>query len=310
MASLNSQNGIGYDVVRTAIDGVWDQSYNVDTHPEHASAETSKIFRQETTDKSAEIVDSVKGVGEWGQRAEEADVAEGAPKFGNQKIFSVVNFAKSVDISKNFFDDNQHGAWETIVRNFARRARTSRDKNAMSVYRNAFTTALTGDGVALISDSHLNLNGDTVDNKGSGALSDTTINTALVQLAELKSEDGEIDGGLASCLLVPLALYKTASIILDSELRSNTSNNDQNVYSDKYGITLYTSQFLGAAAGGSDTAWFLLSDTHSVTRYVRKPVETTLVDWAYQRNNNYVYKGEFREAVGAVSHEGIVGNAS
>jgi hypothetical protein len=75
-----------------------------------------------------------------------------------------------------------------------------------------------------------------------------------------------------------------------------------------YGINIATSPYLGAAAGGSDTAWFLLSDEHSVMRFVRQPVQTALTSWEYTRNNTYIYKGEFREVVGAMSFEGIVGS--
>jgi len=196
-----------------------------------------------------------------------------------------------------------------MVRNFARRARTTRDSNAMAIFRTATTTTTTADGVALISDSHINLNGTTVNNKVTGALSETTLNTAIVQLLEMKAEDDVVDGSLAQTLLVPPALYKSAVEITESELRSGTANNDMNVYSAKYGINVYTSQFLGAAAGGSDAAWWLLGNNHSIYRFVRQGVQTDLVDYKTQRNNNYIYKGEFREVVGPMSFEGIVGSS-
>lgn len=195
-----------------------------------------------------------------------------------------------------------------MVRNFARRARTTRDSNAFAIFRTAFTTTTTADAVAFISDSHINLSGTTVDNKVTGAFSETTLNTAIIQLLEMKAEDDVVDGSVATTLLVPPALFKTACEVTESELRQGTANNDMNVYSDKYGIRVYTSQFLGAAAGGSDSAWFLLGDNHSVYRFVRQGVQTDLVDYKTQRNNNYIYKGEFREVVGPMSFEGIVGS--
>lgn len=297
------------NVVKTALDDVYYQEYNQESHPQYASAETPAVFNQDTADNAAVIMELFKGVGAWEQRSEEQEVPQGSPRVTNQKTFSVLNFSKSIDISKNFFDDNMHGAYEKMVRNFARRARTSRDKNAFATFRNALTTTLTSDGVALVSDSHVSLSGTTVDNKVTGALSETTLNTAIVQLLEMKSQDDEVDGTLAKVLLVPPALFKSAAEITESVLRSGTANNDMNVYSVKYGIMVYTSPYLGAAAGGSDAAWFLLSDAHSVTRWVRQSVETTLVPWQNQRNNNYIYKGEFREVVGAMNYEGLVGSS-
>lgn len=284
------------------------QTFSGDSHPGYVTAESGRVFNQDTADSSAVIMDLFKGSGAWETRAEEQDVPMGTPRIANTKTFTVVNFSKSIDIPKNFFDDNKHGSYEKMVSNFGRRATTTRDRNAFGVYRNGFTTTLTADGGALFADSHTNLNGDTVDNKLTAALSESSLNTAIVMLVEMKSQDGEIDGFLPQVLLVPPALFKLACEITESEYRSGTANNDENVYSTKYGISVATSRFLGAAAGGSDTAWFLLSGNHSINRWVRQGIETALIDWRFQRNNNYIYKGEYREVTGAMSYEGCVGS--
>jgi hypothetical protein len=109
-------------------------------------------------------------------------------------------------------------------------------------------------------------------------------------------------------LLVPPALFKTACELVEAEFKPGTDYSDPNVFSVKYGINVATTPFIGAAAGGSDTAWFLLGTNHSVTRWVRQGVTTDLVDYKFQRNNNYVYKGSFREVVGAIDYAGIVGS--
>jgi len=176
----------------------------------------------------------------------------------------------------------------------------------MSVYRLGFTTALTADGAALFSDTHTNLNGDTVDNLETGALSESMLNTMITKLMEQKDQAGVIRGHMPNCLLVPPKLFKTAVEITDSELRSGTGNNDLNVYSAKYGIYVKQSPYLGAAAGGSDTAFFLLAKNHQVHRFMRQDLVTSLINWDLQRNNNYIYKGEFREVIGAMTYEGSV----
>lgn len=305
---MKFNSALNPNVVKTALDGVFNQAFSGINHPGHSTAETAEIFKQDSADSSAVILELFAGSGAWEQRSEEEDVKGGAPKIGNQKIFTIAEWAKSIDIPKIFFDDQKHGSYEKMVENFARRARTTRDRAAFAVFRNAFTTALTADAVALISDSHISMSGDTIDNKISGALSESALNDGIVMLYEMKSQDGEVDGYVPQTLLVPPKLFKLACEITGSERRSGTANNDMNVYSDKYGINVRTSPFLGAAAGGSDAAWFLLGDGHSVTRYVRQVVQTDLVDYKFQRNNAYIYKGGFREVVGAMSYEGIVGS--
>lgn len=308
MASYSG--GSNPDVIKTAIDDVFYQEHNVESHPQYATAETPAVFHQDTAESSAVIWDAFKGSGLWETRAEEQDVPQGTPTVGGQKTFTVTNYAKSIEISKNFFDDNMHGAYEKAVRNFAANARKTRDNNAFAVFRNSFGTATTYDGTAIFSNTHTNRGGYTIDNLLTGDLSETTLNTAIVQLLELKSQDGVVGGSIPATLLVAPAGYKLACEITESELRSGTPDNDMNVYSDKYGIRVLTSQWLGAAAtGGDDDAWFLLSDDHSFYRFVRQGVNTVLVDWKIARNNNYIYKGEFREVVGAFSFEGAVASA-
>jgi phage major head subunit gpT-like protein len=195
-----------------------------------------------------------------------------------------------------------------MIRKFAMNARSTRDRNAFGIYRGAFTTTLTADGVSFINNAHPLIDGGTVDNQLTGALSSTTLNTAMVQLIEQKSQDGVVMGQQPAYLLVPSALYKTALEITGSQLVSDSTTNAINVYSSTYNIQVYHSPYLGAANGGSDTAWFLLSRNHGVTRYIREEVTTDLVDYIYSTNNNYVYKGCFREQYGVTDYVGAVGS--
>lgn len=265
---------------------------------------------QDTADKAAVIIEQFQGPGYFAARGEQQDLDQATPRVGNQKTFSVLNFAKEVDISKNLFDDDQHSVVQKTIRNFARNARLTQDKSAFNQYNLGFTTVLTNDGVALFSNSHLTLDGTTVDNLETGALTESTLNTAFISLAQQKTQDGTLGGHMPACLLVPPALFKTACEITKSELRSSTTNNDLNYFSQIYpGLVVKQSAFLGASQGGSDAAWFLLSRDHSMYRWVRQGVTTDMVDYKYQRNNNYIYKAEYREVVGPISFEGLVGNS-
>lgn len=305
---MDSQTSSG--VVRTALDKVFFQSFNGDTHPGYATAESSTVFNQDSVDNAAAITEVFKGTGLWGLKAELADVPQATAQVTNRQTFSVTEYAQSVDISKNFFDDNMHGVYEGMVRDMGVTGRVTKNQNAFAVYRNAFTTALTNDGVALIEDAHVTISGATVDNElAASAFSEITLNTGIIALVQQPAQDGTIRGNMPKTLLVPPALFKLASEITESELRSGTANNDMNVYSTKYGINVATTPYIGASVtGGSNTAWYLLGTNHSVTRWVRQGIETDLVPWQYQRNNNYIYKGSFREVVGAMDYAGIVGS--
>jgi hypothetical protein len=296
------------NVVKTALDKVFKQSFEPTMHPGYVDATSPSVFKQDSTDKAAIVTEVFKGTGLWGARTEDQDVAQASARVTNQQTFSVTNFAQSVDISKNFFDDDQHTVYEKMVADMAETGRITRDMNAFAIFRGAFTTTLTNDGATLVSDSHTTISGDTVDNKLTAVLATASLNDAIVALVEQKAQDGTVRGSLPQTLLVPPKLFKTACELTESQYRPGTDYNDINVYSTKYGITVATSPFLGAAAGGSDTAWFLLGNNHSIYRWVRQAVTTDLVDYKYQRNNSYIYKGEFREVVGALDYAGIVGS--
>ena len=306
MSSFSS--GMNPDVVKTALDSVFFQEFNGRLNPGYVDATSEIVFKQDTVDNAAVIQEVFKGTGLWGNKPEEGDVPQATPRVDNQITFNVTEFAQSVDVTRNFFDDNMHGVYEGMVRDMAETGRITRDNNAFGIFRNAFTTTLTADGVALVSDAHVTLSGDTVDNKLTDALSEASLEGALVAMAEQKAQDGTIRGQMANTLLVPPTLYKEAVEIVESEQRSGTADNDINVYSSKYNIFVATSPYLGAVAGGSDTAWFLLGRNHSVTRWVRRGIETTLVNWDTQRNNNYIYKGSFREVLGATDYSGLIGS--
>lgn len=304
-------NAINNNVVKTDIDGVFFQEYDYPSKPGIATAETEAVFKQRQISNAAYQEEVSGGAGGfWEAKGETVDVSKASPQITNKITHTVSTYAKGIDISKEYFDDNMHGAWEGTVRKFAANARATRDKNAFGAYRNSFTTTLAADGVALISASHVTITGLTVSNRLSGnpALSDNSLNTAIVQLLELKSQDGIVMGEQPNCLLVPPALYKKACQIVDSELQADTANNNVNMYSSKYSIMVYQSPYLGASQSGSDTAWWLLGRNHSVTRYIREGITTQLIPYQFSSNDNYVYKGRFREIIGVTDYSGIVGS--
>lgn len=306
MSSFNSS--LNPNVVKTDLDGEFYQEFEMEKKPGLATVDTEDIFHQDTVDNAAVQWEVFKGVGYWDERDEEEDVANGTPRSSNKITFSVANFAKSVDIPKNFFNDNMHGVYSKMIKDMATTGKLTKEKKGFEIFRNAFTTTLTADGVALCSDSHLTIGGNTVDNALTSALADTSLNDAITMLGEQKGQDGTIRGCVPNALLVPAKLFKKACELVDSQLTAETGNNAINVYSSKYSINVYQSPFLGAAAGGSDTAWFLLSKNHGIYRWVRQGVATDLVDYKFQRNNTYIYKAEYREAYGAVDYVGIVGS--
>lgn len=288
---------------------MFDSGFNPEQRPGYGSVTDPLIFNQYGSDRSAEIVEELKSGGYWDSKAETALVGAAQSRTGNQVTYTHTTYAQIEDIPKEFFDDDQHGMVQRVVKMMGRNGLQTREKNGMSVFRNAFTAGYTGgDGSILAANAHALLSGDTQDNYITAALSPDSLETAVVMLAEQKSQAGVIMGQSPKCLVVPSALYKEAVEITESTLEADTADNNINVYSAKYGIMVKQSPFIGAAAGGNgtDTMWFLLGDMHGLERYEREALATTLMGWEDSRADAYSYKARYRESTGWSSHIGII----
>lgn len=295
-------------IVRTELDSVFFQEFNRNPMPGIATAENAELFKVINTSHAQYIQEVFKGVELFGQISETASIPLSVPSVTNKKTTSIVDFARGVELSKNLFDDNLHGVYARMVADLGNKAAITRDTNAFKIFRGAFTTTLTADGVSFINSAHILIGGGTTSNLISGALSTTTLNDGIIALGEQKDQAGVVVGNEASILLVPFALYKKAQEITQSVLIADSANNNVNVYSSIFGIKVMTSPYLGANAGGSDTAWFLLSRNHSVYRYVRQGLETSLRDWSLSNNRTYFYQANFREEVDVIDYVGCVGS--
>lgn len=198
-------------------------------------------------------------------------------------------------------------------------ARRTQDFNSFKVFRGAFTTTLTADGVAFISAAHTLIGGGTTSNRitaasvgaATTALTTSAFNIGMKLLAEMKSQANVPLQCVGDTLVVPPALYQVARQIAASALVPENGNNAVNVFSMDYAVKVYQSVFMGTASPdglGSDTAWFLLdSKRHAIRRFVRQGIVTALRDWTMSSNRTYYYQANFREEVFVPDYIGAVG---
>jgi hypothetical protein len=302
-------NSVNPLVVKTELDSVFWQFYQMPQSPGLATRESSEIFNQETLTNAAHIEAVGGGAGGyWTEKGQSAAPDQKTPLVANKVTYTAKTFAADISISREYFDDNMFGTWSNQVKMFAINGRATQEKEAFKLWRNAFTTQLTADGQAFISSGHVLIGGGTESNLLTGALSESTLNTAIISLMQQKSQDGIPMGMQPAVLLVPPALFKLACEITESALISDSAENAINVYSTRYQIKVMQSVFLGSAVGGSDKAWFVLSSVHAVTRYVREALNTSIVDWRYSTTESYVYRGRYREEYGVSDYIGVVGS--
>lgn len=295
-------------LVRTELDALFYQKFQYAQFPGHATAETSDIFKPVQVSGAEYFEEVFKGASLAKITGESQVVGLSTPKIDYKKTITIKDFTDSVELTKNLFDDGKFNVYSEMIADLASKARRTRDINAFRVFRNAFTTELTADGQPFVSAAHPLIGGGTQSNLLTGPLNTVNWNLAVVSLMQQRDHAGVIMSQLPKLLLVPPALWETATQILDSELQADTANNNINVWRSAMGVMVMTSVDISAAAGGSDTAWFVLSENHSVKRYIRQGVETSMREWGQSNNRTYLYQYNFREEVSVIDHIGVAGS--
>lgn len=306
-------------LAQTELDEVFRQNYEASLPPSYATAMTSDVFKVTNTTHAAYIGNIHKGPGLFSKIGEVQAIPSYSARPANKWTVSIADFAEGIEISKNLFDDDMQGEWNVQVSEFAVMARRTQDFNAFRVFRGAFTTVLSADGVSIINAAHPLIGGGTTSNLVTAALvgaatsglTTSSFNIGMKLLAEMRSQANVPLQCVGDTLLVPPALYVTARQIATSALVPENGNNAVNVFTIDYAIKVYQSVFLGTATPdgtGSDTAWFVMdSRRHAVRRFVRQGVQTALRDWSMSNNRTYYYQANFREEVFIPDFVGLVG---
>mgnify|MGYP003431460043 CR=1 FL=1 len=294
-------------LVKTALDKLFDEATIEMAVVGKATATDAMVFTQDTATNAAVVSSVIGGGGYFQETIDDVALTNQANRFATSpKTSIVVQFKKNLPISRTFMADQQLQAVSKSVRQQALTWGASRDRAAFSVYGNGFTTQLTIDGVAVFSNSHVNQNGDTVDNLETGALTDPNLNIAINSLRTQLSQTGVVIGYEPKFLLTPSILHQTGMSVAKSVLRAGTGNNDLNYFSEMYpGMVVKYSPFLDAF---STTAYFIGSSTNGISRFEREAFFTDLVDWKFSPNDQYQYKMRAREVVDSIEYSGLVGS--
>ena len=301
---MDQDSGPQLNLVKTGLDKLFDEATIGLAEEGKATALDEMVFTQDTSDNAGTNSSVIGGGGYFQTTLEdvaltnEANVAAAATRFTPN-----LQFKKNLPISRTFMADQQQSAVSKAVAQQALTWGASRDRNAFAVYANGFTSQTTIDGATLFSASHVNENGDTVNNTFTGALTDPNLNIIVDALRTQLSQTGVILGYTPKFLLTPSILHQTGMAVTKSVLRSGTGNNDLNYWSEMYpGMKVVFSPFLNAV---STTAYFIGAQTHGISRFEREAFFTVLRPWEENPNDQYMYKMRAREAVDSIEYSGL-----
>ncbi len=318
MEGLNYSTSPNLELVKTALDDIRDNTLIPGASNGKAYATDAVVFTQQGADKAA-FVSTVMGGGGYFKKtitgvAQDITAKKTASKNAfSPKVTIIAEFNKDVPISRSFMMDQQHEAVAKAIRQETMSWVASRDQNAFSFYAYGFGTTLSttiGDSVALFSNSHVNANGDTVDNYETGVMSDANLNTVVVSLRGQINQAGVRVGYEPEFILCGSTLHHDATIVAKSVLRAGSGNNDLNYFSEMYpGAKVCWNQFIdNSGATSQTTMYFVGAANHGVVRFEREAFFSTLVPWESDPNDQYKYKLRAREEVDTIEYSGLVGS--
>ena len=265
----------------------------------------SKVLNINKSTKAKETDWGMGAFGDWTVRETNlSPVSYKTLSPGLERTYTHSAFTQGFMIERELYDDEQYRQINKFPKAMGRSGRAKIEKDAITVLTGAFANDIY-DGKKLCANDHPLLDSTkTSDNLITGSLTQANLKIALQCMAETLDEAGNLISLPAKKLVVPRALEFTAREIVQSILKPGTIVNDLNVL--KGALEVVSLDYLGLAGGGSDTAWYILSDNHELNFFWRIRPE---FKWDEDFDTFVAkYRGYMRYSYGVSDWRGIVGS--
>lgn len=271
------------------------------------------VFNIESSSKDREIESSASGLSQFVLTAENQPVTYEDRNQGYDVTYTHQKWAKAISISKEMWDDDRFNVMRRGTQDLARSKMRTKDQIGADIFNYAFTAGgggkasfTAGDAKSLIATDHPRTDGGAAQSNYTTAdLNEASLETALVTMRATVDDKGQLQGITPTTLLIAPALEKEARILLDSDGRVGTANNDVNPYKGRLNIVVWDR--LGSAAGGSDTAWFVLGTEHKLIYFNRQDSGLQGPDYDFD-NDVAKWKDSFRCLPGWSDWRGVYGS--
>lgn len=270
--------------------------------------EDKEIFETETSERSFEEETKLSGFGQAPVKQE----GEGLYYDNAQEAWTAryvhQTVAMGFSMTEEAMEDNLYDSLSTrYTKALARSMAYTKQVIAASILNNGFTAGYTyGDGQVLFSTAHPLVNGGTNSNRPTTGvdLNETALENAVIQIAAWTDERGLLIAAMPKKLIIPSALQFTATKLLQTELKVDSTDNTINAIKNN-----------GSIPGGwsvnhylTDTnAWFLTTDVpNGLKHFVRMPLKTTM-DGDFD-TGNVRYRARERYSYGVSDSLGMFGS--
>ena len=270
--------------------------------------EHKEIYETETSERSFEEETKLSGFSAAPVKNEGNAIAYDNAQEAWTARYQHETIALGFSITEEAIEDNLYDSLSArYTKALARAMAYTKQVKAAAVLNNAFTSGYTGgDGQVLCSTSHPLVSGGTNSNTFTtqADLNETSLEAAVIQIAAWTDERGLLIAAKPRKLIVPPGLMFVATRLLQTELRTGTTDNDINALKSLSSVPegYAVNHFLTDTNG-----WFLMTDVpNGLKHFVRTPLQNSM-DGDFD-TGNVRYKARERYSFGWSDPLGIFGS--
>lgn len=239
--------------------------------------ESDVLFETENSDRAFEEEVLMAGFATAPTKSEGAAVQYDSAQENYTARYTHETIALAYAITEEAFEDNLYDTFAKIrTRALARAMANTKQTKGANIFNNAFNASFSGgDGVAMCSNSHPTISDGVQDNLLAAAdLSETNLETALIQVQKAKDDRGILIGAGAVSLHIDPTNQFTAERILNSPGKTGSGNNDINAVNN---MGLIPKGYYVNRRFTDVNAYFILTDVPNGTKmFVRSPLGTKM----------------------------------
>jgi len=267
-----------------------------------------EIYETESSERSFEEETKLSGFSAAPVKNEGSAIAYDNAQEAWTARYNHETIALGFSLTEEAIEDNLYDSLSArYTKSLARAMAYTKQVKAAATLNNGFTAGYVGgDGVVLFSTSHPLVSGGVNSNTPAVAadLNETSLENAVIQIAAWTDERGLLIAAKPKKLIAPPALQFVATRLLETKLRTGTTDNDINAIEnngsipDGYTINNYL----------TDTnAWFLTTDVpNGLKHFVRTPLSNSM-DGDFD-TGNVRYKSRERYSFGWSDPLGMYGS--
>ena len=269
--------------------------------------EHAEIYETESSERSFEEEVKLSGFGAAPVKPEGSSISFDSAQESYTARYNHETVAMGFSITEEAVEDNLYDSLSArYTKALARAMAYTKQTKAAALLNTGFDTFQSGDGVTLFNTAHPTVQGGNNANRLStdADLNETSLEQAVIDIAAFVDERGLLIAARPRKLIVPPALMFVATRLLQSEMRTGSSDNDINALVNNGSIPegFRVNHYL------TDTdAFFLITDVPNGMKHFERTPMTTQMDGDFD-TGNVRYKARERYSFGVSDPLGIYGS--